>query len=174
MSKRRKKNRHHKLPIPATTKRRIPLLPGIFLAVAILVALGFWWWNSNSGHNPPEAKPLTEAKVANPAAAESKLDLQKLKGGWRRPDGGYVLAIKSISENGAMEAAYFNPNPIHVAKAEASRDGAAAKIFIELRDVNYPGSTYTLTYDAASDQLKGIYYQAVERQRFEVVFVRIK
>jgi hypothetical protein len=174
MSKRRKKNLHHKLPIPATAKRRIPRLPVIFLAVAILVALGIWWWNSNSRRNPPEAKALTEAKIANPGAAESKLDLQKLKGGWRRPDGGYVLAIKSIGENGAMDAAYFNPNPIHVAKAEASRDGGVAKLFIELRDVNYPGSTYTLTYDAASDQLKGIYYQAVERQNFEVVFERMK
>jgi len=35
-------------------------------------------------------------------------------------------------------------------------------VFIELRDVNYPGSTYSLTYEPASDQLKGIYYQAVD------------
>ena len=48
------------------------------------------------------------------------------------------------------------------------------KFFIELRDVNYPGSTYTLTYDLASDQLKGIYFQAAEQQRFEVAFVRVK
>ena len=31
-----------------------------------------------------------------------------------------------------------------------------------------------LTYDPASDQLKGIYYQAVEKQRFPVAFVRMK
>jgi hypothetical protein len=48
------------------------------------------------------------------------------------------------------------------------------KVFVELRDVNYPGSTYTLTYDPASDQLKGIYYQAVEQQRFPVAFFRAK
>ena len=48
------------------------------------------------------------------------------------------------------------------------------KVFIELRDVNYPGSTYTLTYDPASDQLKGVYYQAVEKQRFPVAYVRMK
>ena len=69
---------------------------------------------------------------------------------------------------------YFNPKSIHVAKAEASRDGDATKVFIELRDVNYPGSTYTLTYDPASDQLKGIYYQAAEQQRFPVIFMRMK
>lgn len=118
--------------------------------------------------------PITEANAAKPAAAEGNPEFQKLKGQWRRPDGGYVLAIKNIAESGVMDAAYFNPSPIHVAKAEASREGDATKVFIELRDVNYPGSTYALTYESATDQLKGIYYQAVERQNFDVAFVRMK
>jgi len=174
MSKRRKKNQHHKLPIPATFKRGFPGAPVFFLAVALLVALGFWWWNSKSVDVLPVAKAITEPKVVNPAAAGRNPEFQKLKGQWQRPDGGYVLAIKNIADSGAMDAAYFNPKPIHVAKAEASRGSDITKLFIELRDVNYPGSTYSLTYDPASDQLKGIYYQAVERQRFEVVFERIK
>ena len=37
-----------------------------------------------------------------------------------------------------MAAGYFNPKSIHVAQAEASREGNAVKVFIELRDVNYP------------------------------------
>jgi hypothetical protein len=57
---------------------------------------------------------------------------------------------------------------------EAFRDSAMKKVFIELRDVNYPGSTYTLAYDPASDELKGIYYQALQQQRFEVFFQRLK
>ena len=79
-----------------------------------------------------------------------------------------------VSPSGAMDAAYFNPKSIHVAKAEASGEGNAMKVFIELRDVNYPGSMYSLPYDPASDQLKGIYYQAVEKHRFSVDFVRLK
>ena len=51
-------------------------------------------------------------------------------------------------------------------------DGAATKVFIELRDVNYPGSTYDLTYEPKNDRLHGIYYQAALQQQFEVVFVR--
>jgi hypothetical protein len=31
-----------------------------------------------------------------------------------------------------------------------------------------------LKYDAASDQFKGAYYQAVAKLKFEVVFVRVK
>ena len=73
-----------------------------------------------------------------------------------------------------MDAAYSNPQPIHVARAEATKEGPATKVFIELRDVNYPGTTYDLVYDPGSDQLTGIYFQAVIKQQFEVVFVRMK
>ena len=48
------------------------------------------------------------------------------------------------------------------------------QVFVELRDVNYPGSTYTLSYEPATDRLKGIYFQAVQQQQFEVEFVRKK
>ena len=73
-----------------------------------------------------------------------------------------------------MDAGYFNPKAIHVERAFASRENDTTKVFIELRDVNYPGSTYMLSYDPASDRLKGIYYQAVENQRFEVTFDRMR
>ena len=174
MSKRQKKKEHGKQPKPAAIKRRPHGAPAVLVAVALFVTLGFWWWKVRSADISRPAVARTDARGANPGAAESKFDLQKLKGGWRRPDGGYILAIRNVADSGAMEAAYFNPNPIHVARAEASRDGDNTKVFIELRDVNYPGSTYTLTYEPASDQLKGIYYQAVERQRFEVIFERMK
>jgi hypothetical protein len=98
----------------------------------------------------------------------------KLVGKWLRPDGGYVLDIKSVDAAGVMIAAYFNPNPIHVAKAQASRDNTDTKVFIELRDVNYPGATYTLTYQAALDQLVGLYYQPLAGQTYEIAFVREK
>jgi hypothetical protein len=99
---------------------------------------------------------------------------QVLKGRWQRSDGGYIIEIKNIDRIGKIEGAYFNPRPIHVAKANAARDGNTTKIFIELRDVNYPGSTYHLTYDPKNDQLKGTYFQAALKQTFEVAFDRLK
>jgi hypothetical protein len=48
------------------------------------------------------------------------------------------------------------------------------KIFVELHAPGYPGSTYTLTYEPARDQLEGIYFQAALQQSFDVVFVRMK
>ena len=61
--------------------------------------------------------------------------------------------------SGASIGKKIIPKSIRVAKAEASRDGNTMNVFIELRDVNYPGSTYTLTYEPASDLLEGIYYK---------------
>jgi uncharacterized protein (DUF2147 family) len=175
MSNRSKKNRRAKLAIPQqAAKRRSPRLAVVFLAAAIVLPLGIWWWKIESANISPAAKSLTVANAAYPSTADRISEFQKLTGPWQRPDGGYVLAIKSIADNGAMEAVYYNPNRINIATAEASKDGDAMKVFIELRDVNYPGSTYRLTYDPASDQLKGIYYQAIEKQRFPVVFVRMR
>ena len=59
-------------------------------------------------------------------------------------------------------------------RAEAIQQGGAVKVTVELRDVNYPGSTYTLTYDAKTDRLVGRYFQAVTGETFDVYFVRLK
>jgi hypothetical protein len=106
--------------------------------------------------------------------AQDKPDFAALKGRWVRTDGGYVIEIQSVGAGGQMQAAYYNPKPINVSRAEAKRSGAAVTVFIELRGPGYPGSTYTLIYDPKSDALKGVYYQAVLQQDFDVVFVRSK
>lgn len=114
--------------------------------------------------------PATTGAAVPAAVERSGLDV--LKGSWVRPDGGYRIAIRGIDPNGALDAMYFNPNQLPFAKAQATRDGAAVRVFLELQAGGYSGSTYELTYDAASDRLKGIYYQAVAKQRFEVFFAR--
>ena len=108
------------------------------------------------------------------ALDDAKPDFAVLKGRWVRPDGGYVIEIQSIGSGGQMQAAYYNPKPINVSRAEATRSGAAVTVFIELRGPGYPGSTYTLIHDPKSDELKGIYHHAGLQQDFDVVFVRSK
>jgi len=100
--------------------------------------------------------------------------VQQLKGKWLRPDGGYILDIRDVDASGKMEAVYLNPRPIHVARAEATRDGAALQVLVELRAPGYPGSTYTLHYEPQRDQLAGSYFQAALQQHFAVVFVRMQ
>ena len=110
-------------------------------------------------------------ETAAPAVAESvKLDV--LKGAWVRPDGGYTIAIASIDADGRLEATYFNPNRLPFAKAQAVRDGPTLRVLFELQAGGYAGSTYTLIYDPTTDRLKGTYYQAVAKQKFDVFFAR--
>ena len=144
--------------------------------LAAVAALGIWLIGSKLADTPSAGQPAQTSipqETAATVAPMAELEFQKLVGRWLRPDGGYVLEIRSVDTGGKMEAAYFNPRPIHVARAEASRDGSATKIFVELRDVNYPGSTYTLMYEPMNDQLKGIYFQAALKQQFEVFFERL-
>jgi len=117
-----------------------------------------------------------QVTAAGQSAAQSteQPDPQRLVGRWVRPDGGYVLALGEVTKDGSVKAAYFNPRPINVSRAEVRRVAGALTVVVELRDVNYPGSTYTLQYDPASDRLKGAYFQAVEKQTFVVEFVRAK
>lgn len=117
------------------------------------------------------AAPAVQAEMPS-VESESRLDI--LVGRWVRPDGGYLIAIKGVDAGRRLDAAYANPNPLSFAKAEASHDGTTIKVFLELRAGGYNGSTYNLTYDPARDVLRGVYYQAVAQQEFDVYFERAK
>jgi hypothetical protein len=153
------------------TRSLSAFLPAV-IAAGILTGCG-----KKEADAPPAVATAAAVNATNmpaPAATEN-LAFAKLPGKWLRPDGGYILEIRSVDgASGKLEAAYLNPRPINVSKAQASRDGGSLKVFIELRDVNYPGSTYTLTYDPASDQLKGDYFQAALKQTFDVIFTRVQ
>lgn len=115
--------------------------------------------------------------VPTPAMAQSKraeVAAERLVGRWIRPDGGYVLEIRSAQADGKLDAAYLNPRSIKVSRAEWRREEGRLLVFVELRDVNYPGSTYNLRFVPDKDSLVGAYYQAVQKQTFDVEFVRQK
>ena len=98
--------------------------------------------------------------------------LRKVIGRWKRNDAEYILKIKSVDPAGKLEATYLNPADIHVAKATAHSHGDNAHLTIELRDVNYPGCIYDLTYNAKDDELAGTYFQAALGETFDVKFER--
>jgi hypothetical protein len=108
------------------------------------------------------------------SAFAQSTDLAVLLGNWVRPDGGYTITIRGVDTTGKLQASYANPSPLPFSRAEVAREGKTVKLFFELRAAGYNGSTYRLTYDAAADRLVGIYYQAVQRKEFDVVFQRAK
>jgi len=161
-------------PSPSGRRRGLAVLAVIGLAAALAIAQ----WRSGPAPATPRlpggAAERSAASPSSPASAaeDTSRHYLPLLGEWRRPDGGYVLSVQRIAGDGGATVEYFNPRPIRVARAEARQEGDLVGLFVEFDDVGYPGSTYTLGYDAASDQLRGIYYQAVQRAQFQVSFVR--
>jgi hypothetical protein len=135
------------------------------LVLAVMFIMGTVWPMVASVHagsgQPDKPSPV-------------QTDLQRLEGRWVRLDGGYVLELTEINKDGSMKASYFNPRPINVSSSKWSRKDGKINVFVELRDVNYPGSKYNLQYDSKSDRLTGTYFQAVEKQTFNIEFVRAK
>jgi hypothetical protein len=126
------------------------------------------------GTNSPVPPPAATVATNGTSAGTNTVDLQKLKGRWLRPDGGYVIEIRQVDASGQLEASYFNPNPIRVVNSVAKHDGPAVKVYLELNDVNYPGCKYDLTYLPNRDLLVGTYFQAALQQTFDVFFQRTK
>jgi PPK2 family polyphosphate:nucleotide phosphotransferase len=172
MSHSRKRRRKATPPAPAIARRGFPRSATVLLGLAAVASAGFWWSWGRHADAPAAVVSPPVTTTSPPAAAAAMTPLQRLAGRWERLDGGYVLEIRGVAAGGKVDAAYFNPQPIHVAKAEASQDGAAVRLSVELRDVNYPGSTYDLRYDPGRDVLEGTYFQAVERQTYDVSFGR--
>lgn len=174
MRKRRTK-KHLKTIAPSVDKRYFPRALVAILALIVIGLIGYalWEMNHKNGKSPAVANSGAQSADSPTPAGHLKPDFQKLKGRWLRPDGGYIVEVANVSSGGAMEASYFNPKSIHVSRSQASWDGTAMRVFIELRDVNYPGCTYDLAYLPDRDQLQGVYYQAAIQQEFEVVFVRM-
>jgi len=131
---------------------------------------------------PPPPPALAKERAAPPAsratqpasesAAATPERFRPVLGECVRPDGGYVLAVQGVAEDGSATVGYFNPRPINVGTARASIEDGTLELFVKLQDTNYPGSTYTLRHDPEQDQLVGIYFQAVQRASYDVVFVR--
>ena len=152
------------------------------LMLAFSAGMVFFVACDKKPENSPAPAPATASETAtnasrtstNAAATAVKPAFAKLAGKWQRTDGDYLVQIKAIDPSGKLDVGYFNPNPINVSRAAAFEKDNATQVFIELRDVNYPGCTYTLVYDPKTDQLFGQYFQAAMQQTFDVTFERAK
>jgi hypothetical protein len=144
------------------------------LVVGVLLVIGFTGCDPKSVPVETPTPPGPAVSNAPVAVVTATNEFAVLQGRWQRGDGDYLIEIRNVDAGGKLDAGYFNPAPIKVSQAQASRKAEGLQVFVELRDVNYPGSTYKLTYDAKSDQLFGEYFQATMKQTFDVAFGRVK
>jgi hypothetical protein len=147
---------------------------GIAAALIALAAAATFIWGDRLLDPLRSSSPPKPLAPSSPLSEAPKADFERLVGDWLRPDGGYVISIRGIGPDGKADATYLNPRPIKVSRAEVTTSGSAVKLFVELRDIGYPGSTYELVYNPSDDSLAGIYFQAALGQRFDVVFIRKK
>ncbi|MGW8320615.1 MAG: hypothetical protein ACWGSD_03580 [Thermodesulfobacteriota bacterium] len=173
--KRKKKPKGTAVKQPPEARGKSSRVSWILVGLAVAVALAgiylvFMRQGPTSGNTDRTPGPGTGRQADS--AAPASVDFQVLVGKWVRPDGGYVISVRSVDPKGRVDAAYFNPRPINVSRAEASVQGKAVKLFMELQAAGYPGSTYELIYDPGNDALVGVYFQAAMQQSFEVVFLR--
>jgi len=170
--KARKQKRSFKTPKPK--RRKFSQVLVIFICAAIAGAGGWLFYHGFGMRTEPKSETSNDQNFKKEAAQTvSAGNFQNLVGRWIRPDGGYIIEIRNVDSNGLLQAAYFNPRPIHVSQARLTIVNKEPQVFIELRDVGYPGATYALIYRPEQDVLTGLYYQPIVGQSFEVIFVRM-
>jgi hypothetical protein len=170
----RRKQSSRQRPAKPGVRRAAVLTVTVVLALGIFAAVALLRGGVLGGTGSPLPSPTVPGSQPAATAVAANSGFRPLSGRWLRPDGGYILDIRDIAASGQIEAVYLNPRPIHIARADATRDGAALHVRVELRAPGYPGSTYTLRYEPTRDQLAGVYFQAALQQSFDVVFVRMQ
>ena len=121
----------------------------------------------------PKENPTISKSETETVASKINVPIDTILGRWLRPDGNYVIQINSIDSKNQIDAQYFNPRPIKIARAELI-PGDNFRIFIEFDDEGYKGSSYDLIYDPAQDALSGKYFQATYGQTYQIGFVRLE
>jgi len=161
------------LKAPKPKVRNLSPVLMIFICAAIVSAGGWLFYNESGMRTDPQPEDSNAQTVGRESVQTVSPDnFRNIVGRWVRPDGGYIIEIRDVDSSGMLQAAYFSPRPIKVSQARLTFENKEPQVFIELRDVGYPGATYTLSYLPEQDVLAGLYYQPTAGQSFEVIFVR--
>jgi hypothetical protein len=148
------------------------LLVVVVIAVALAMNTSSLWLPQIYPSVPVEPASSKSSPAGSANFLPNQTSEHILRGRWLRSDGGYVIEVGNVQPQGGLEVAYFNPRPIKVSRAEWHRSNDELHVFVELRDVNYPGATYKLHYLQAADQLVGDYFQPLHQQTLRVKFLR--
>lgn len=153
---------------PAPHPACLPVSRAALFAAAALALLGCDKKTSAPGAAASATPPAASAATAPHVPAI----LQRILGRWQRTDGDYTLALLGGENGGILQAKYFNPKSINVSRAAWLDSGGRLQVLVELNDVGYPGATYVIFHDAATDRLVGQYKQPAQQQTYDIEFTR--
>lgn len=149
------------------------IVASTLIAMVAVCAVIIWRMNTSDSGQPASPDGSHSESVSPSEAVSEPANPQKLVGRWIRTDSPYVIEIHEVSPDGTLRAGYYNPRPINVAVAKAQNKDGRLQVFVELNDVGYPGSNYTLNYDPQNDALQGTYFQATMQQNYDIAFMRM-
>ena len=116
-SSKKKKHKSSRKPVQAPPKKRIPV---IWLSLVIVAAVGAAILVTvnlrPNGQNQNSKSDAALPQAQSSTAVDQNQGFENLIGRWLRPDGGYIIEIRSVSADGRMDAAYLNPRSINVAR----------------------------------------------------------
>ncbi len=153
-------------------KKRRHLAIMIIWMVLLGIAVVVFWARLFQGGGDAEVQSALIQADEQISETHAPPSLTRLVGRWRRPDGGYILDIKAVHDDGKIDATYLNPRSIHISKAEAITKSDHVVVVVTLQDRGYPGNMYTLTYNPRADRLEGVYHHRGLGQQFDVEFSR--
>ena len=114
-----------------------------------------------------------QEKKAEQAKYVSDTQLTAALGKWQRSDSPYVLVLSNIKTDSTLVAKYLNPKSINISETHWKTSDGYFYFYIKFDDEGYPGSYYSLGYYPEEDRLFGFYYQAMQKQKYDVVFERM-
>ncbi|WP_041856072.1 hypothetical protein [Candidatus Korobacter versatilis] len=163
-------------PKAAPRKRRSSGRGKFFAIAAVVLLLAFLGYRFviGTGINRKPTPVVAQESRSEAEPESNPVSLDRIVGQWTRSDTPARIEIRSVRDDGRLDASYYNPHSIHIETAAAKKERDYVRVYLKLQDPSEPGSTYRLNYDPALDVMRGDYYDGVARQKNEVAFARSK
>ena len=162
-SRKKKKRKTGRKPVPAPSRPRFSLIWIISIVLGLAIASSFITYTLRQ----TDTGPATPSATGEPKTRISG-DFDKLIGRWRRTDGGYIIEVRGIDANGRMDAAYYNPAQINEYGVTFSVGRELEQVLMSI-GVNYvfgSGDSFGYTIDPDTQEVVRAVTTAKESQLY--------
>jgi hypothetical protein len=138
-----------------------------------LILVVVWGQSFDLNAKNTRSTPLAISKTSPPKEYFQGQDRNLIKGVWGRVDAAGEIKITEVLHGGSLKSTFYNPKLIAIEKSIWTNSSGVLRVYILLREDDYPGSSFTLNYVAVRDVLVGVYYDALTQKSYPVTFERV-